>query len=248
MFPRSCSRFDGSEHAQAAPLLLQVSCGATTSRRTIVPCLREGQSALRQATGGLFAMQKQSDPSRIRGEQRGSGLSSIDSTAKSRPQNGESSTQGTLVAGPGRSNSGGAAFLSGEILDDSLFPFETAAMLDSQSAPADSISIFGSIPLSPTSFPRSLVARSSEGHNVPKLSGLMLHVLKCYPATMLQQSLPPYIHPHTASASFKHADLEHLHNCMSLVYMTSSRAPGARKLFWDNVRRECERMCGEVGD
>ena len=39
--------------------------------------------------------------------------------------------------------------------------------------------------------------------------------------------------------------MEPLTNCMSLVHMLSSRIHGSRKLFWKNVRMECERLHAE---
>jgi hypothetical protein len=67
-----------------------------------------------------------------------------------------------------------------------------------------------------------------------------------------QNSLPPFIHPHLASSDFgidmgENADpMEPLHNCISLVHMLGGGVRGSRKLFWKNVRLECERFCKEV--
>ncbi|KAJ5833633.1 hypothetical protein N7474_001944 [Penicillium riverlandense] len=41
--------------------------------------------------------------------------------------------------------------------------------------------------------------------------------------------------------------MEPLSNCISLVHMISSGTRGSRKLFWRNVRMECERLCSECG-
>jgi hypothetical protein len=43
-------------------------------------------------------------------------------------------------------------------------------------------------------------------------------------------------------------DLEPLHNCISLLHMLRGRVAGSRKLFWRNVRMECERFLEEVCD
>lgn len=40
--------------------------------------------------------------------------------------------------------------------------------------------------------------------------------------------------------------MESLINCISLVHMINSGVQGNRKLFWKNVRLECERMYAEV--
>ncbi|KAJ5702794.1 hypothetical protein N7488_010342 [Penicillium malachiteum] len=40
--------------------------------------------------------------------------------------------------------------------------------------------------------------------------------------------------------------MEALDNCISLVYMMHSGTNGSRKLFWRNIRMECERLCSEA--
>ncbi|KAJ5316801.1 hypothetical protein N7508_001309 [Penicillium antarcticum] len=40
--------------------------------------------------------------------------------------------------------------------------------------------------------------------------------------------------------------METLDNCITLVHMISSGSRGSRKLFWKNVRMECERLCSEA--
>ncbi|KAJ6086544.1 hypothetical protein N7467_005458 [Penicillium canescens] len=39
--------------------------------------------------------------------------------------------------------------------------------------------------------------------------------------------------------------MEPLDNCINLVHMISGGMRGSRKLFWRNVRMECERLCAE---
>ncbi|KAK5095426.1 hypothetical protein LTR70_003590 [Exophiala xenobiotica] len=39
--------------------------------------------------------------------------------------------------------------------------------------------------------------------------------------------------------------MEPLNNCISLMHMLKSGVQGTRKLFWKNVRLECERLYGE---
>ncbi|SPQ25758.1 7ae919f1-8516-4992-a306-67b5314558d6 [Thermothielavioides terrestris] len=61
-----------------------------------------------------------------------------------------------------------------------------------------------------------------------------------------RNSLPPFIHPRLVAGSGAAVDeMEPLHNCISLLHMMNSQVPGSRKLFWRNVRAECERFLGE---
>jgi hypothetical protein len=69
-------------------------------------------------------------------------------------------------------------------------------------------------------------------------------MLKSYVLKMLRHnSLPPFIHPYLVSAELA---MEPLDNCINLVHMISGEMKGGRKLFWRNVRMECERLCAEV--
>jgi hypothetical protein len=56
---------------------------------------------------------------------------------------------------------------------------------------------------------------------------------------------PPFIHPDSVS-DVDNCDMESLSNCFTLMPMLRSRAEGGRKLFWKNVRMECERVFEEV--
>ncbi|KAJ5574343.1 uncharacterized protein N7459_008770 [Penicillium hispanicum] len=58
-------------------------------------------------------------------------------------------------------------------------------------------------------------------------------------------TLPPFIHPHLISSDIENPLVEPLTNCINLVRMISSEAKGSRKLFWKNVRLECERLLAE---
>lgn len=79
-----------------------------------------------------------------------------------------------------------------------------------------------------------------------RVSLLMLRTLKSYPLMMMRQKAPPpFIHP-SLLISDSDENLEAWHNCMSLVHMVSSDIRGSRKLFWRNVRTECERFCEQV--
>ena len=84
--------------------------------------------------------------------------------------------------------------------------------------------------------------------NEPRITNLLLHTLKSYPLMMMRDNnLPPYIHPQLiASSNVENDNMEPLNNCISLVHMLSSGIHGSRKLFWKNVRTECERLYAAV--
>lgn len=101
-----------------------------------------------------------------------------------------------------------------------------------------------SIPALPTPNPHSLTKRSTANVGMERTATLVLHTLKSYVLSMLRHnSLPPFIHPSLVSAEFL---MEPLMNCINLVHMIGGEMKGSRKLFWRNVRMECERMCDEV--
>lgn len=105
-----------------------------------------------------------------------------------------------------------------------------------------------SIPPIPTLAYRSFDQRPRLKSGSQRITNLILHTLKSYPLMMLHDNnLPPFIHPHFAlSDDPENSDVEPLTNCINLVHMRSSRIHGSRKLFWKNVRMECERLCAEV--
>ena len=83
-----------------------------------------------------------------------------------------------------------------------------------------------------------------------KTAHLMLHTLRSYPSMMMRHNtLPPFIHPSalTSLNVDNNDDVEPLNNCISLSYMLNSGVKGSRKLFWKNVRMECERLGEMVG-
>jgi hypothetical protein len=101
-----------------------------------------------------------------------------------------------------------------------------------------------SIPVVPTSRPHSITKRPKDKVGTERTATLVLHTLKSYVLTMLRHnSLPPFIHSSLVSAEFL---MEPLINCINLVHMISGDMKGSRKLFWRNVRMECERLCDEV--
>lgn len=104
-----------------------------------------------------------------------------------------------------------------------------------------------SIPPAPTNFTRSLVLKSKARPGSHRVVTLILNTLRSYPQMMLRDgTLPPYIHGHSVSSDLNGDDMESLRNCISLVQMISHEVLGNRKLFWKNVRLECERMSTEV--
>lgn len=104
-----------------------------------------------------------------------------------------------------------------------------------------------SMPIKPTGTPRSLVLRTGMKASAQRTASLMLNTLKSYPLMILRhKTLPPFIHSHLISSNAENLDMEPLNNCISLLHMISSGVQGSRKLFWKNVRLECERLCESV--
>ena len=104
-----------------------------------------------------------------------------------------------------------------------------------------------SIQAIPTYTLRSFNRRPKLKTGAQRIANLIFHTLKSYPLMMLRDNtLPPFIHPHLVSSDVENNDMEPLTNCISLVHMLSSRIHGSRKLFWKNVRMECERLCADV--
>ena len=104
-----------------------------------------------------------------------------------------------------------------------------------------------SIPPIPSYAVRSLIQRPKVKTGAQRIASLILHTMKSYPLMMLRHNtLPPFIHPSFASSNVENKDMETLTNCISLVHMISSGVQGSRRLFWKNVRLECERLCAEV--
>lgn len=94
---------------------------------------------------------------------------------------------------------------------------------------------------------RSLFQRPRQDPSTQRISKLILHTLKSYPQMVIRHgTLPPYIHACTLSLDGENGRMEPLNNCISLVRMLGSGARSSYKLFWKNVRLECERWCSEV--
>lgn len=104
-----------------------------------------------------------------------------------------------------------------------------------------------SMPTQPTGAPRSLVLRTGIKDSAQRTASLMFNTLKSYPLMILRhKTLPPFIHSHLISSNAENLNMEPLNNCLSLLHMISSGVQGSRKLFWKNVRLECERLCESV--
>jgi hypothetical protein len=110
------------------------------------------------------------------------------------------------------------------------------------------------IPPSPSFMVRSLIRRPKlQQPGTQRISSLIFHTLKSYPLMMLhhEDALPPFIHPSLVSKLDGVAEEDRftapLTNCISLMHMLGSEVRGTRKLFWKNVRMECERLLDEVG-
>ena len=109
------------------------------------------------------------------------------------------------------------------------------------------ISPASSIPASPSLLFRSLNKRPKLKIESQRIADLMVHNLKSYPLMVLRhKTLPPFIHPHLLSSEAENDHTEPLTNCISLVHMLGSGVQGSRKLFWKNVRLECEHLYAEA--
>lgn len=103
-----------------------------------------------------------------------------------------------------------------------------------------------SIPTTPSAA-RSMIRRQRTQTASQRVSHLISHTLKSYPLMLLRSNiLPPFIHPSMITSDDENVHLESLTNCLSLVQMISTGIQTSRKLFWKNVRMECERLSEEV--
>lgn len=104
-----------------------------------------------------------------------------------------------------------------------------------------------SIPTRPNDTARSLTLRPRFQVEGRRITNLIMQVLKSYPLMMLRHNtLPPFIHPQVKSPNFENSNIEPLDNCINLVGMVGLGGRGSRRLFWRNVRVECERFLADV--
>ncbi|KAL7926098.1 hypothetical protein ACQKWADRAFT_174407 [Trichoderma austrokoningii] len=102
-----------------------------------------------------------------------------------------------------------------------------------------------SIPTTPGAV-RSMARRQQTQIAAQRVSNLISHTLKSYPLMLLRSNaLPPFIHPSMIIPNDENVHLESLTNCLSLIQMISTGIQTSRKLFWKNVRMECERLSEE---
>lgn len=122
------------------------------------------------------------------------------------------------------------------------------------------------IPATPTAFPRLFVPRSVAesafrakanlaGGSSPSLSPspstsqqrttlrLIFNNLLTYPRMMLNPKtpLPPFVHQQMVASAAVNGR-ETLGSCISLVQLLHNQTLAGRRLFWKNVRMECERI------
>ena len=99
----------------------------------------------------------------------------------------------------------------------------------------------------------TMIQRPSLLPSRQRTATLILHTLKSYPVMMQRHNaLPPFIHSSMVESNTgndergRKDDMSALNDCRALVHMLGSGVQGSRKLFWKNVRRECERLYENV--
>jgi hypothetical protein len=102
-----------------------------------------------------------------------------------------------------------------------------------------------SISPAPSSNVRSMIQRPKLHPGADRTASLIFYTLKSYPLMLRQNILPPFIHPSYVSFTDEGTTTEPLENCIALMHMMTNGAKGSRKLFWRNVKIECERICAQ---
>jgi hypothetical protein len=133
----------------------------------------------------------------------------------------------------------------------SLFPattdlgFQEQSQLDSEwhQQKQSSRLLSFSIPPAPNPNVRSMMLRPKMHPRADSTTNLIFYTLKSYTLMLCQHILPPFIHPSYVSFTDEGTTTEPLENCITLMHMMASGVQGSRKLFWRNVRQECERIC-----
>jgi Fungal Zn(2)-Cys(6) binuclear cluster domain len=99
----------------------------------------------------------------------------------------------------------------------------------------------------PTQTVRSFSRRPRLNPTTRRTANLIFHALKSYTLMISRdKNLPPFIHPHFTSSDTATGEIESLTNSIILTQLLSNGGQGSRKLFWKNVRSECERFHAEV--
>jgi hypothetical protein len=134
----------------------------------------------------------------------------------------------------------------GQDVVPSIPSFSEWAIQGLQVSPTSSLSNV-SLPRGPTMTIRSLIRRNTPEPRQRKIANLILSTLKSYPLMMMRDdTLPPFIAPLSSSRLLAEDSMETLLNCISLIRMIGSGYHASRKMFWRNVRVECERLCDQV--
>jgi hypothetical protein len=90
---------------------------------------------------------------------------------------------------------------------------------------------------------RSLWPRPKLSTGAQITANHMARILSSYPRMMQNQDiLPPFIHPQWLSLSGTEPVLEPLAICVSMIRMLTAGGQGSGRLFWRNVRMECDRL------
>jgi hypothetical protein len=97
----------------------------------------------------------------------------------------------------------------------------------------------------PSSNVRSMIQRPKIHPGADRTARLIFYTLKSYPLMLRQNILPPFIHPSYVSFTDEGTTTEPLENCIALMHMMANGISGSRKLFWRNVKIECERLCDQ---
>jgi hypothetical protein len=105
-----------------------------------------------------------------------------------------------------------------------------------------------SVPPAPNIYnPRSFISRPERDPGQHRIVNLVLQTLKSCPLMIVHHNtLPPLIHPCFVDFRAGGENPESLENCLSLMHMLRSKVRSSIKLFWKNVRWECERMREQV--
>jgi hypothetical protein len=103
--------------------------------------------------------------------------------------------------------------------------------------------VSSSIPPIPNQNVRSMMQRPNMRPGADRTANLLFYTLKSYPLMLRQSTLPPFIHPSCVSFTDEGTTNEPLENCIALIHMMANGIQGSRRLFWRNVKQECERMC-----
>lgn len=107
------------------------------------------------------------------------------------------------------------------------------------------LSINATIPPSLDHTSRQIIIRPKVQTSTKRVSELIWHILKSY-LLMHTTVLPPCLHSSLLSQHEEDLDTEPINNCLTLMRLFRAGDRASRRLFWKNVRLECERFFDEV--